>query len=110
MPAKRRRAGGLVTKVILAFAWPIRLAASFTLTIYLFHGPLLVLFHGVLHFSGLICLGAISTSIVVLGCLTEHRRRELRALLMRIAQKCRPDSSTDQQAGSANAIVRALGW
>ena len=42
-----------MTKVILAFALPIRLAASFTLTIYVFHRPLLVLFHGVLHSSGL---------------------------------------------------------
>ena len=55
--------------------------ASFTLTTYLFHLPLLVLFWDVLHTPPWVCLLSLAGSIFVIGCLTEHRRRELRALL-----------------------------
>jgi peptidoglycan/LPS O-acetylase OafA/YrhL len=68
-------------RVLLLLAKPIRLLASFTLTIYLFHLPLLILFWDVLHASAWICVVALFSSIVVLGYLTEYRRRDLRALL-----------------------------
>jgi peptidoglycan/LPS O-acetylase OafA/YrhL len=68
-------------RVLLLLAKPIRLLASFTLTIYLFHLPLLILFWDLLHAPAWICVVALFSSIVVLGYLTEHRRRDLRALL-----------------------------
>ena len=68
-------------RVLLLLAKPIRLLASFTLTIYLFHLPLLILFWDVLHAPAWICVVALFSSMVVLGYLTEHRRRDLRALL-----------------------------
>jgi peptidoglycan/LPS O-acetylase OafA/YrhL len=81
------------------------LAASFTLTIYLFHLPLLVLFHDALHARGLICLAVVIVSIVVLGYLTEHRRRELRALLMLIARKYRAGVSADDRAETLPIVL-----
>ncbi len=66
-------------------AKPIRLLASFTLTIYLFHLPLLILFWDVLHAPAWMCATALVISIVGLGYLTEHRRRDLRSLLAFIA-------------------------
>ena len=74
-------------RVLLPLAKPIRLLASFTLTIYLFHLPLLILFWDVLRAPAWICLVALFSSIVGLGYLTEHRRRDLRALLAFIAEK-----------------------
>ena len=68
-------------RVLLPLAKPIRFLASFTLTIYLFHLPLLLLFWDVLHTPAWICLVALFSSIVGIGYLTEHRRRDLRALL-----------------------------
>jgi peptidoglycan/LPS O-acetylase OafA/YrhL len=68
-------------RILLPLAAPIRLMASFTLTTYLFHLPLLVLFWDVLHTPPWICLLSLAGSIFVIGYLTEHRRRELRALL-----------------------------
>jgi peptidoglycan/LPS O-acetylase OafA/YrhL len=96
-------------KLFLAFARPIRLFASFTLTIYLFHLPLLVLFHDALHVSGWLCLGAVAASIVVLGYLTEHRRGELRALLARLLRShTREASATTMPAdGTVNPAATA---
>jgi peptidoglycan/LPS O-acetylase OafA/YrhL len=65
----------------------IRLLASFTLTIYLFHLPLLILYWDVLHTPPWFCAVALSASIVGLGYLTEHRRRDLRAMLAFVAEK-----------------------
>src|SRR5690242_2244306 len=67
-------------RILLPFARPIRSMASFTLTTYLFHLPLLVLFWDVLHTTPWVCLAALVGSIVAIGCLTEHRRRDLRTL------------------------------
>ncbi len=72
-------------RILLPFARPIRSIASFTLTTYLFHLPLLVLFWDVLHTPPWVCLLAVVGSIVLIGCLTEHRRRDLRALLAVVA-------------------------
>jgi peptidoglycan/LPS O-acetylase OafA/YrhL len=91
--AQARRIG----TVLLVFARPIRLLASFTLTIYLFHLPLLVLFRDALDTSGLICLGAVLVSIIGLGYLTEHRRGDFRALLLRHRQKHRASSHADER-------------
>jgi peptidoglycan/LPS O-acetylase OafA/YrhL len=74
-------------RILLPFARPIRSMASFTLTTYLFHLPLLVLFWDVLHTTPWICLVALVGSIVVVGSLTEHRRRDLRTLLAVIAAR-----------------------
>jgi peptidoglycan/LPS O-acetylase OafA/YrhL len=74
-------------RVLLLLAKPIRLLASFTLTIYLFHLPLLILFWDVLHTPAWICLVALFSSIVGIGYLTEHRRRDLRALLAFMLEK-----------------------
>ncbi len=68
-------------RILRPLAIPIRVMASFTLTTYLFHLPLLVLFWDVMHLAPWVCLLALVGSIVVIGCLTEHRRRDLRALL-----------------------------
>lgn len=68
-------------RILRPLAKYIRLAASFTLTVYLFHLPLLILFWDMLHTSPAICLLALSGSIVGIGYLTEHRRKDLRALL-----------------------------
>jgi hypothetical protein len=68
-------------RILVQIAKPIRLMASFTLTTYLFHLPLLVLFWDVLHASPGVCLLALTGSIVAIGSLTEHRRRDLRAAL-----------------------------
>ncbi len=94
-------------RILLAFAKPIRLAASFTLTIYLFHLPLLVLFHDALRTRGLLCLIAVIGSIVVLGYLTEHRRRDLRALLMLVARKYGAGSSASDRAEALPIILPA---
>jgi hypothetical protein len=72
-------------RILRPFASYIRLAASFTLTIYLFHLPLLVLFWDVLHTGPAVCLLAVSGSIIGIGYLTEHRRKHLRALLAIVA-------------------------
>jgi peptidoglycan/LPS O-acetylase OafA/YrhL len=74
-------------RIFLPLARPIRLVASFTLTTYLFHLPLLVLFWDVLHTPSWVCLLALTGSIVVIGSLSEHRRRKLRALLAVIARR-----------------------
>jgi peptidoglycan/LPS O-acetylase OafA/YrhL len=63
--------------LLLPFAKPIRSMASFTLTTYLFHLPLLVLLWDVLHISPGVCLLALAGSIIAIGNLTEHRRRGL---------------------------------
>jgi hypothetical protein len=76
-----------IGRILLPLANAIRVMASFTLTIYLFHLPLLVLFWDVLHASRWICLLALPGSIVFIGCLTEHRKRKLRALLVAIAAR-----------------------
>ena len=68
-------------RILLPFARPIRVMASFTLTTYLFHLPLLVLFWDVMHVSPWVCVLALVGLLVIIGCLTEHRRRALRALL-----------------------------
>ncbi len=73
--------------LLLPFKKPIRLLASFTLTIYLFHLPLLILFWDVLHAPPWFCVVALSASIVGLGYLTEHRRRDLRGLLAVVADR-----------------------
>ncbi len=73
-------------RVLLPIAKPIRLTASFTLTIYLFHLPLLVLFWDVLHMPPAVCVLALLGSTIGIGCLTEHRRRSLRTLLAFIAR------------------------
>jgi peptidoglycan/LPS O-acetylase OafA/YrhL len=68
-------------RILLPFARPIRLMASFTLTTYLLHLPLLVLFWDLLSLPPWVCLLALAVSIVVIGCMTEHRRRDLRTIL-----------------------------
>ena len=72
---------GRVGRVLLPFARPIRALASCTLTTYLFHIPFLVLFWDVLRLPPGPCLAALAASIAVVASLTEHRRKELRALL-----------------------------
>jgi peptidoglycan/LPS O-acetylase OafA/YrhL len=76
---------GRLGRILLPVARPIRQTASFTLTIYLFHLPLLILFWDLLHMPPAICLLALSGSIIGIGYLTEYRRRDLRALLAFIA-------------------------
>ncbi|MGC1409288.1 MAG: acyltransferase [Acetobacteraceae bacterium] len=82
--------------LLLPLGKPIRLLASFTLTIYLFHLPLLILFWDVLHAPAWFCVVALSASIVGLGYLTEHRRRDLRALLALVVDRfsARPRSAS----------------
>jgi peptidoglycan/LPS O-acetylase OafA/YrhL len=70
-------------RYLLLIAKPIRLLASFTLTTYLFHLPLLILFWDVLLAPAWFCVVALSASIVGLGYLTEWRCHDLRALLSR---------------------------
>jgi hypothetical protein len=72
---------GRAGRVLLLCARPVRAFASYTLTTYLFHVPLLVLFWDVLGLSGRTCLAALAASIIVVGSLTERRRRAFRALL-----------------------------
>ena len=71
--------------LLLPLGKPIRLLASFTLTIYLFHLPLLILYWDVMHAPPWFCAVALAASIVGLGYLTEHRRRDLRAALAFVA-------------------------
>jgi peptidoglycan/LPS O-acetylase OafA/YrhL len=80
-------------RILLPLVSPIRVLASFTLTTYLFHLPLLVLFWDVLHASPWTCAMALAGSIVVVGCLTEHRRRTFRALLVAIVARLFADLS-----------------
>jgi peptidoglycan/LPS O-acetylase OafA/YrhL len=68
-------------RVLLLCAPPIRACASYTLTTYLFHVPLLVLSWDVLHLPAGACLAALAASIAVVGNLTERRRRAFRAWL-----------------------------
>jgi peptidoglycan/LPS O-acetylase OafA/YrhL len=74
-------------RILQPLARSIRLAASFTLTIYLFHLPLLILFWDLLHTPPAICLLALSSSIICIGYLTEHRRKDFRTLLAVIATR-----------------------
>ena len=59
----------------------ISLAASFTLSIYLYHSPLLSLLRGGFGCSTLITLIMMIVGIIGLGLLTEHKRTTLRRLL-----------------------------
>jgi hypothetical protein len=59
---------------------------------------LLILFWDALHATAWICLVALSASIAGLGYLTEHRRRNLRALLTLVAQKFSAGSRADERA------------
>jgi len=87
--------------LLLPFAKPIRSMASFTLTAYLFHLPLLVLLWDVLHTSPGVCLLALAGSIIAIGTLTEHRRRDFRAVLAFTAGRLfgwrRPLPESDKQ-------------
>ena len=80
---------GRAGRVLLPFARPIRALASCTLTTYLFHVPLLVLFWDVLRLPAGACLAALAASIAVVASLTEHRRRDLRALLSGLLGRAR---------------------
>ncbi len=95
--------------LLLPFRKPIRLLASFTLTIYLFHLPLLILFWDVLHAPAWFCVVALSASIVGLGYLTEHRRRDLRRLLAFVAARfsAGPRQPETKRAGTSAGPVRS---
>jgi peptidoglycan/LPS O-acetylase OafA/YrhL len=84
---------GRISRPLIALAGPIRICASYTPTIYLFHMPLLVLFADVLKLPALLCPLAMAASIVPIGYLTEHRRRELRAFLVAMYRPIGPARS-----------------
>ena len=67
--------------------------------------PLLVLFHDALHARGSDLPRSDLVRIVVLGYLTEHRRRELRALLMVSARKYRAGVSADDRAETLPIVL-----
>jgi hypothetical protein len=61
--------------------------ASFTLTIYLFHMPLLALLHDMLHIEGAALLALVFPLLWGIGVLTEHRRASWREGLERLASR-----------------------
>jgi peptidoglycan/LPS O-acetylase OafA/YrhL len=61
--------------------------ASFTLTIYLFHVPLLALLHDVLHMEGAVLLVLVIPLLWGIGVLTEHRRASWREGLEKLASR-----------------------
>jgi peptidoglycan/LPS O-acetylase OafA/YrhL len=85
-----RAAEKVLGKPLKAFARPIRMAAGFTLSMYLFHRPLIYFFTA--WFDGdpgrpwfwLSVVGATTISIVVLGLLTEHRKDAWRRFFDRV--------------------------
>jgi peptidoglycan/LPS O-acetylase OafA/YrhL len=89
--AQMRSAG----RVLLRFARVIRACASYTLTIYLFHLPLLVLFWDVLRFPPWACCLSVAASIVIIGTVTEHRRRSVRAFLSALLLRPLPPLRAD---------------
>jgi peptidoglycan/LPS O-acetylase OafA/YrhL len=93
-----------IGRVLLLFARPIRTCASYTLTTYLFHLPLLVLFWDVLHIPAWLCVVALAASIIVAGRLSEHRRLDLRVVLEVVAFRLGPRSrsSATTQPGAAS--------
>lgn len=77
--------------VLLRRKRPIANAASYTLSIYLYHMPLFVIVYGTLGLGrsdgadALMTLAGVGLLIVALGRLTEHRRTAWRAWLARLA-------------------------
>jgi peptidoglycan/LPS O-acetylase OafA/YrhL len=84
---------GRISRPLIVLAGPIRTCASYTLTIYLFHMPLLVLCADVLKLPAILCPLATAAFIVPIGYLTEHRRREMRAFLVAIYRPIDPARS-----------------
>jgi hypothetical protein len=70
-----------ISSLVIKVKSPISLAASFTLSIYLYHIPLLSLFRGGFECPALMTLIMIAAGIIVLGLVTEHKRTALRNLM-----------------------------
>lgn len=71
----------MIGDLLLKAKHSISLVASFTLSIYLYHIPLLVLLHENFGGSVLVTLGGMIVGIIILGLLTEHKRTTLRWLI-----------------------------
>src|SRR4051794_386602 len=67
--------------VLLRAKQSVSLVASFTLSIYLYHIPLLVLLHKIGGGSVLVTVGGMTMGFLVLGLMTEHKRTTLRWLM-----------------------------
>jgi peptidoglycan/LPS O-acetylase OafA/YrhL len=77
------RSMAVAPRVRSGIAW----CASFTLTIYLFHMPLLALLHDILQIEGAVLLAVVFPLLWGIGLLTEHRRASWREGLERLASR-----------------------
>lgn len=68
-------------------ATPIRTAASFTFSIYLFHYPLLHMFRTFTDSSAVLCLASLAV-IAVLGTFTEAKKGAYRRFFVVLLQRC----------------------
>ena len=73
-------------------SWFVSYVASFTLSIYLYHYPLLIFFVALLKpkpedsFTQLLVVGLTFSVIFLLGIFTEHKKKSVRSLLLRLYQ------------------------
>ena len=79
-----RAAQGELGKLLLPIATPIKVAAGFTLSIYLFHKPLILFFTALIDgnpdslWFWASVMASTTITIVVLGLFTEHRKGDYR--------------------------------
>lgn len=88
--ASFRAAAGLLGHWLLPFSKSIRWAASFTLSLYLFHRPLLLFFTALVDGDPkrpeffLTVLALVIASVVLLGLVTEHQKDAFKRVFLRL--------------------------
>jgi peptidoglycan/LPS O-acetylase OafA/YrhL len=93
-----RACAPVVGRVLLPFTLPIRWAAGYTFSLYLFHRPLILLYtasiHGNLRSEAFYCevVLLVLLSVVVLGSVTEHRKKWVRTAIERAFASARGTS------------------
>src|SRR5262245_20997821 len=79
-----RAAPAELGRLLLPIATPIKVAAGFTLSIYLFHKPLILFFTALINgnpaslWFWVSVMASTTVTIIVLGLLTEHRKSDYR--------------------------------